>query len=591
MPLLQHQGIPEWVDDLILYEISPRNFNSPEHPERGGFASVADRLPYLSDLGVNAIWLAGHNLADPTHFYNIWTQYAVVRPDVLDPTLGTEDDFRALVDAAHDRDIRVFLDVITHGVMSYSPLIEEHPSWFKSGTWGMTDYDWFGNHADLDDWWVSTWLGYVQDFGIDGYRLDVAMYRPDLWWDIRRYASESGREIAIFHEGGPGYAGIVDFLQLNLRTHGNTEVANPTDPLLMRLPHQIIQAARRDLNHGYLVEIALTNGQTVGNGPSSSTQIDIVDVSIEAAPPSRPTSRGPYGSHRVTLTITGLEHDARITDVTVYQTASRSEVDDPDLPWRSGWTGSDLTVDWTRTSEYLEVRFAERLPPGTILSRQLSSHDSGWEGFPAGRSPYSANGSRFMFGYGFALAPAIPIFMSGEEFAADFVPHPMLTPDLYGKGEHGEGTWLYGSWIHWDQLNEPAHSAMLEDATRLFALRRQYRHLIRPLSCDGGLGAFRSFDQHDPKTMPTPYGYCDSEQLLIVAGNPYLRGPRAVEIRIPWGDLPIEKTAAYHMTDLWTGSPEQCISPTDGPLTLTIAADRTPRGGVGIWEIVPDRST
>src|SRR5574337_668310 len=96
---------PEWVDELIIYEIATTNFTSPAGPESGTFASLQERLPYLQELGITGIWLTGHNLADASHFYNIWTQYATIRPDVLDPRLGSEQDFRRLIDSAHERGI------------------------------------------------------------------------------------------------------------------------------------------------------------------------------------------------------------------------------------------------------------------------------------------------------------------------------------------------------------------------------------------------------------------------------------------------------------------------------------------------------
>lgn len=148
---------PGWIKDLIIYEIATKGFTSPEGPESGTFRSLQSRLAYLQDLGINGIWLTGHSLSDPDHFYNIWTQYACVEPDKIDPTLGTEQDFKDLIAEAHDRGIRIFLDVITHGVMDASPLIERHPDWFKGKSWGMTDYDFDARNPELDEWWVDTW--------------------------------------------------------------------------------------------------------------------------------------------------------------------------------------------------------------------------------------------------------------------------------------------------------------------------------------------------------------------------------------------------------------------------------------------------
>jgi glycosidase len=72
-------------------------------------------LAYLEELGITGIWLAGYSLSNPHHFNNIWTQYAVIEPDKFDPTLGTAEDFKELIDEAHRRGIKVFLDVITQG--------------------------------------------------------------------------------------------------------------------------------------------------------------------------------------------------------------------------------------------------------------------------------------------------------------------------------------------------------------------------------------------------------------------------------------------------------------------------------------------
>lgn len=116
---------PDWIDDLILYEVATKGYTSPNGPESGTFASLRSHLPYLAELGVTGIWLTGHSLGHPTHFYNVWTQYAVIEPDKLDPSLGAEEDFRALIESAHAHGIRVFLEVVTHGVMSEGSLVRE----------------------------------------------------------------------------------------------------------------------------------------------------------------------------------------------------------------------------------------------------------------------------------------------------------------------------------------------------------------------------------------------------------------------------------------------------------------------------------
>lgn len=197
----RQESAPEWAKDLVIYELNPRAFTSPDGAGDGSgsgtFRSMMDKLPYLADLGVNGIWMAGHHLATE-HFYGIWTVYAADRPDQIDPRLGTEEDLKALTEAARSHGIRVFLDVIAHGVVNDSGLIKEHPEWFSGGSWGMTDYDY--SNPGFRRWWIDMWVRYAIEFGIDGFRIDVHMVDPTIWDEIRKEIRARGKEVVIFPE-------------------------------------------------------------------------------------------------------------------------------------------------------------------------------------------------------------------------------------------------------------------------------------------------------------------------------------------------------------------------------------------------------
>jgi hypothetical protein len=192
---------PQWAKDLVIYELNPRTFTSPagagDGSGSGTFRSTAERLPYLADLGVNGIWMAGHHLAT-RHFYGVWSVYAAMDPAQLDPVLGSERDLRDLVDTAHSLGIRIFLDVIAHGVLHESPLVAEHPDWFDHSSWGMADFDY--GHPGFRAWWRDLWVGYVERFGIDGFRIDVNMGDPELWDEIVETLRARGRDIVVFPE-------------------------------------------------------------------------------------------------------------------------------------------------------------------------------------------------------------------------------------------------------------------------------------------------------------------------------------------------------------------------------------------------------
>ncbi len=250
----------DWIDDLIIYEISVPQFTSPQGPGTGTFASAGERMDYISELGVRAIWLTGLFWGDPQHFANIYTQYAVIDAALIEPTLGsdplnvtrTERELKGLIEAAHSKGIKVFFDAVTHGVMSYSPLASSNPTFppyvepYPSQQGVIPHPDWFGaitfppegtnpdpysfprdtemidfvggyEQGDLDDWWVDLWVNYVLTYDIDGIRVDLGSTRFDLWARIQDEASLRGRDVILIPEGEideyPFDLGVYDFVQ------------------------------------------------------------------------------------------------------------------------------------------------------------------------------------------------------------------------------------------------------------------------------------------------------------------------------------------------------------------------------------------
>lgn len=199
----QRNNIPDWTRDLIIYEINPYAFTSPKGPGSGNFKGLNEKLSYIEELGVNSIWMVGFNECTE-HFYGIKTPWAMVRPDKIDPSLGTPQDFKDLIKNAHDKGIRIFLDVTTHGVINESPLVKEHPDWFRGGSWKMQDFDY--SNKEFLEWWIDVWVNYVVEYGIDGFRLDgpngVASSNKviDVWDAITSKCAELGHPILVFPE-------------------------------------------------------------------------------------------------------------------------------------------------------------------------------------------------------------------------------------------------------------------------------------------------------------------------------------------------------------------------------------------------------
>jgi alpha-glucosidase len=108
-----------WWSDAIVYQVYPRSFADSDGDGIGDLPGLATRLPYLEELGVDAIWLTPFYpspLADGG--YDV-TDYCDV-----DPLLGTLDDFDALLAEAENRNIRVVVDLVPNHCAADHPLFQ-----------------------------------------------------------------------------------------------------------------------------------------------------------------------------------------------------------------------------------------------------------------------------------------------------------------------------------------------------------------------------------------------------------------------------------------------------------------------------------
>jgi hypothetical protein len=583
----QKTQTPSWAKELIVYEIATRGFTSPDGAESGTFRSTQAKLPYLHQLGITGIWLTGTNLANATHFYNIWTQYACVDPSKLDPVLGSDDDFRALIDEAHKLGIRVFMDVITHGVMNDSPLIREHPDWFKGGSWGMTDYDWNARNKELDDWWVETFTDWVVKYGIDGYRLDCNTSRGDLWVRIKENAAGAGHPIVVFNEAYSYSGGACDFLQRmatlsDQRKDADLRVALHTDVAehFKHFDHfRVVQAtvtyADGSIEYGYGDVLPFLDAAVYGYDPVPQGKLKLTVLNT----PGYSTPEKPEYQR---VRIEGID-PRKIVEKVDFMTLGTGLR--PNYGKKSA-----LLTGLTGSSQY---EFSVAVASDQLLySTQLSSHDDGWEGFPSDRNPYVAEGSRAMFGYSFLFTPTIPVFMSGEEFNADYVPLPAHTPDLYGKGKRGKGTWLYASMLDWQQLKQKAKQQMLKDVTRMIAIRKANIQLFAPVTTDSkpqikalSLQVKEAVADETGRQIPVPYMLYSDSQAIVICGNPTSKTVAGV-VNVSLKGTPLANAEYIYVTDLWNGGKAKRIKAGDlEHLPVSMKPDKTPQGGLAVLKI------
>ena len=591
---------PDWAQNLVIYVVATKAFTSPNGPESGTFESLKAKLPYLQDLGITGIWLSGHSLSDPHHFFNIWTQYACIEPDKIDPSLGTAAQFKDMIDEAHRRGIKVFLDVITHGVMAYSPLVKSHPEWFRGGSWGMIDYDWDGGHPDLDEWWVKIWTEAVSRYGVDGFRLDLGIHlgnqnRADLWAKIRQNSFEAGHPIAIFEEGGAALPGVTDFSQ------GLNRISNPVkpqdlDPLWVNDVPGVYDRQFGKVGN-YEVKIEYQDGSNVegdtGGAGAFGVHLDGLTVDrasarvgdpvfgVDPMPEGQAAARNVMradGIPDVRLTLNPVD-DKPVQNIIVTSDRWSWEKDG-----RRRWDLLDTDSPHLAT-ERQGIRLQVYIPTldrGNTI--ELSAHDNGW--WEGNENPYAAQGSRALFGYSLLLTPRIPLFMAGEEFDATFHALPGLSVDTVAHKNAGSGRILLGSMLDWSELDKPMHRSMLDDVKQMLSLRIREKALLTPTlrgDIEPNLIAVSHTSDID---VPVPYMRWNGGEAIVVLANRNTEADAHLRLKIPLEKLgPIADTE-YKVTDLWNGGRQKVYTAKAlVDFAYTVKRDKTRRGGLGIIRI------
>lgn len=239
---------PEWVKDAVFYQIFPDRFAQrsadfgkngypakPSNlqpwgvaPTRHGFMGgdllgIIDHLDYLHDLGINALYLNPIFASASNHRYQTHDYYQV------DPILGGNKAFFALLNAAHARGIRIVLDgVFNHasrGFFQFHHLLEcgadsPYVDWFRVYRWPLNAYKPNIKRPNYDTWWrlaalpeFNTDTPAVREFlwdvathwieqGIDGWRLDVPNEIDDdaFWQEFRHRVKSINPEAYIVGE-------------------------------------------------------------------------------------------------------------------------------------------------------------------------------------------------------------------------------------------------------------------------------------------------------------------------------------------------------------------------------------------------------
>jgi len=218
-----------WWRQAVVYQIYPRSFSDSDGDGRGDIRGIIDRVDYLADLGIDAVWLSPFYpsaLADGG--------YDVADYRDVDPRLGTLADMDELIAALHARGIRMVVDIVPNHTSNLHAWFQEAltagrgstardryifrdgggengsepptdwvsmfggPAWTRveDGQWYLhlfapeqPDLNWA--NRDVHDDFITT-LRFWSDLGVDGFRIDVAHgLAKDLTEPLRSWADLS----------------------------------------------------------------------------------------------------------------------------------------------------------------------------------------------------------------------------------------------------------------------------------------------------------------------------------------------------------------------------------------------------------------
>lgn len=228
--------IPDWVKDTVVYNIFPDSFANGKRKMDikescadyngeecrsflgGTIKGIEENLDYIKELGCNCIYLNPFFVASSYHKYDLIDYFHV------DPTRGTDDDFKSLVKAAHAMGMRVIIDGVFNHVCWKHPFFKDVLEKGKESVY----YDYFYDipekpvfpekgkapeylcfayvpempktntaNKELSDYFCSVGKYWVKEFDVDGWRLDVANEVDDQFLRAFRNAVKNEKKDAL----------------------------------------------------------------------------------------------------------------------------------------------------------------------------------------------------------------------------------------------------------------------------------------------------------------------------------------------------------------------------------------------------------
>lgn len=224
--------VPEWAANKVVYQIFPSRFatskqvdkelwyKAPIHYDdnlQGDLRGIIERLEHIKALGVDVLYVTPIFMADTCHKYDTIDYYTI------DPSFGTKEDLKELVEKAHEMGMKVLLDAVFNHTgtkfFAFADIIEngensKYKDWYYIDEfplkWGGREkpsfktFAYFGGmpklnqkNPEVQEYCLNVAKYWIQECDIDGWRLDVGDEVEHEFWRKFRKAVRSVKKDAL----------------------------------------------------------------------------------------------------------------------------------------------------------------------------------------------------------------------------------------------------------------------------------------------------------------------------------------------------------------------------------------------------------
>lgn len=180
-------GHPDWIIQGNIYEVNVRQY-TPE----GTFKAFEAHLQRLKDMGVETLWFMPINpISTKERKGALGSYYAVANYRDVNPEFGSLDDWKQLVNKAHEMGFKIIIDWVPNHTGADHPWLSSHPEFYVRDSAGqpVSPFDWTDvkkldfTNPQVTDSMIASMKFWVTETGIDGFRCDHATGPGREFWE------------------------------------------------------------------------------------------------------------------------------------------------------------------------------------------------------------------------------------------------------------------------------------------------------------------------------------------------------------------------------------------------------------------------